>query len=601
MTNKIYHGTTKHISKCDDHTFWLYSPGTKLQMKWDTHLPVDAYCNNHVQVNPTTFKCLGHTKTEDFIPAQEEWKKTGWTQDWPGLEQWDRPCVYHGQSEQIFWLYSPGTKLLNKWDTHLPVDAYCNNHIQVNPTTFKCLGHTNRKDFIPAQEEWIKSGWTKDWPGLEKLDCIPCEEFNDALIKETPIIFKGPDNENQEKIYQYFDSPVNARYIRFYPGTWKSHISMRAGVLVQKNPGTITIIASDYILDNPKESARSYSSVFENNPIGTGHAQSMLDSKQAWSVGAGKNDENQWMTIDLGSIKPVGGVVTQGRSISCANQMVTSFKVGYSIDGTQFTMTQPMDEAVLAALIKEKDKQRQYRIELNTFFLPHSDGIIINEFAPTCQEFTAIYGAWQAKKTLNSTEIRADLASFFVRMNEVRAEVHRFDDKIADLITLIEEFLEARQGCLLHEARQGSMKPEKTIEQCQKDLAGKKMEIKNHTNTTPQFGEMDNNNSRTCPIGKYDDFVGSWTPQGTSPTIQIGVIGSHPMTICIHQSFNRTDIGVVDKYEYTTPNVPIIIQRTLAFGYYAVSAYKYYDKNMEHLHLITKMINHPAITQGILK
>jgi len=240
--------------------------------------------------------------------------------------------VYHGRWDQIFWVYSPGLKLQSKCDTHLPVSTYCNNHVKLDPNTFKCLGHTETEDFIPAQEEWKKNGWTEDWAGLKGLDSIPSEVFNDAW-RTKKIVSPRPDQENN-----------------------------------------------------------------------------------------------------------------------------------------------------------------------------------------------------------------------------------------------VEEFRKEQ-----------------------------KMAIKNYTNTTPQFGEMDTNNSRTFPIGKYDDFVGSWTPQGPSPTLQIGVIGSHPMTICIHQSFNRTDIGVVDKYEYTTPNVPIIIQRTLAFGYYAVSAYKYYDKNMEHLHLITKTTNHPAIAQGIIQ
>jgi hypothetical protein len=153
-------------------------------------------------------------------------------------------------------------------------------------------------------------------------------------------LFKGPNSRNQEKIYQYLDNPVNARYIRFYPKTWAHHISMRAGVLVQKNTGPNTKIQEDYILENPAESARSYSSVWGNERIGTGHARSKLDSNQAWS--AGRNDGNQWMTIDLGSVKSVGGVVTQGRATSrWSDQMVKGFMLGYSTDGKNFTLIKP--------------------------------------------------------------------------------------------------------------------------------------------------------------------------------------------------------------------------------------------------------------------
>jgi hypothetical protein len=153
-------------------------------------------------------------------------------------------------------------------------------------------------------------------------------------------LFKGPDNNNNEKVYQYLDNPVSARYIRFYPVNWNQHISMRAGVLIQKNAGPNTKIASDYLLDNPAEDARSYSSVWGNNAIGTWHARSMLDSPQAWS--ALRNDGNQWMTIDLGSIKAVGGVVTQCRATgSWDGQRVTYFKIGHSTDGTNFALVQP--------------------------------------------------------------------------------------------------------------------------------------------------------------------------------------------------------------------------------------------------------------------
>jgi len=80
-SQKIYHGTINHASLCVDHTFWVYSPYLKLQNKWDTHLPVSTYCNNHVQHDNNTFICLGHTNQSDFISAQKEWKKNGWSKE----------------------------------------------------------------------------------------------------------------------------------------------------------------------------------------------------------------------------------------------------------------------------------------------------------------------------------------------------------------------------------------------------------------------------------------------------------------------------------------------------------------------------------------
>lgn len=81
------------------------------------------------------------------------------------------PFIFNKQvlekSHHIFWVYAPSAKLQNKWDTHLPVSIYCNNHRQMDDTTFMCLGHTNAHDFQPAFAEWTENGWTKEWFGLD--------------------------------------------------------------------------------------------------------------------------------------------------------------------------------------------------------------------------------------------------------------------------------------------------------------------------------------------------------------------------------------------------------------------------------------------------
>ena len=79
---------------------------------------------------------------------------------------------------------------------------------------------------------------------------------------------------------------------------------------------------------NPAEDQRSYSSVFDNDAVGTGHARSMLDSDQAWS--AAQNTVGQYMTISIGSAQTVAGVVTQGRKGN--SQWVQSFKVQTSLE-----------------------------------------------------------------------------------------------------------------------------------------------------------------------------------------------------------------------------------------------------------------------------
>lgn len=85
---------------------------------------------------------------------------------------------------------------------------------------------------------------------------------------------------------------------------------------------------------NPPELDRSYSSVYSANTPGIGHARSMLDSLQAWSPSSNTSMGSHWMQIDLGANKTISGVVTQGRN--GVNQWVTSYKVEYSTNGTNW-------------------------------------------------------------------------------------------------------------------------------------------------------------------------------------------------------------------------------------------------------------------------
>ena len=54
-------------------------------------------------------------------------------------------------------------------------------------------------------------------------------------------------------------------------------------------------------------------------------------TKGAWS--AKTNDLNQWIQADLGGLKKVSGVVTQGRHSETYSQWVSRFEVQYSENG----------------------------------------------------------------------------------------------------------------------------------------------------------------------------------------------------------------------------------------------------------------------------
>merc|ERR1711939_192475 len=105
-------------------------------------------------------------------------------------------------------------------------------------------------------------------------------------------------------------------------------------------PTTTTAAPTTTELDTMKvyyagvpEDKRTYSSVWDNNAIGTGHARSMIDSEQAWS--AKTNQAGEWMQLDLGEAKTVVGTVIQPRGENY--QYVTEYTVSTSLDGNSWT------------------------------------------------------------------------------------------------------------------------------------------------------------------------------------------------------------------------------------------------------------------------
>jgi hypothetical protein len=83
----------------------------------------------------------------------------------------------------------------------------------------------------------------------------------------------------------------------------------------------------------PEYTATKASSIWNNEQIGVGHGQGLLNSPQAWS--AKQNAKGEYWQMDAGSVRPIVGLRTQCRKdISGYNaQCVTSYKVMASMDG----------------------------------------------------------------------------------------------------------------------------------------------------------------------------------------------------------------------------------------------------------------------------
>ena len=85
------------------------------------------------------------------------------------------------------------------------------------------------------------------------------------------------------------------------------------------------------IQDTP-EANRKYSSIWENDTIGTGHATSRINSSQGWSAETRTdkdwyNGDDHWIEVDLGSIKNVTGIKLQKRNSCCWDRTARSIQL----------------------------------------------------------------------------------------------------------------------------------------------------------------------------------------------------------------------------------------------------------------------------------
>jgi hypothetical protein len=188
---------------------------------------------------------------------------------------------------------------------------------------------------------------------------------------------------------------------------------------------TVVALEMYAVLNNPEE-ARSYSSVWDNNAIGTGHARSMLHSPLAWV--AISNTIGQHITISLGSIQArpddsrhictgtrprlpklhrhctvpvlisdacpgwsvqtVAGVITQGRA-ECCPQWVSSYKVQRSQDCTTYIDVDGTERLATARLATTPAwiRFRQHRNSPRRAGLPHRWEIVWREFRQPLESF----------------------------------------------------------------------------------------------------------------------------------------------------------------------------------------------------------------------
>ncbi|XP_019614562.1 PREDICTED: LOW QUALITY PROTEIN: uncharacterized protein LOC109462448 [Branchiostoma belcheri] len=158
-----------------------------------------------------------------------------------------------------------------------------------------------------------------------------------VVLRSTPSsaaarqVFTG-NTDNHTPVTNILDTPVDARYVRFYPQSWNDKIAMRVEILgCYTNSRFSSLVRllgmeSGAIPDDSITASSIVNSYFEPyyarlNGFSSG-------SEGGWMpifTGIG-----QWLQVDLGNMKHVTGTIIQGRQK--AEQWVTSYKLQYSAD-----------------------------------------------------------------------------------------------------------------------------------------------------------------------------------------------------------------------------------------------------------------------------
>jgi energy-converting hydrogenase Eha subunit E len=166
-------------------------------------------------------------------------------------------------------------------------------------------------------------------------------------------------NDSTRQAHLRLPTEVRARLVRLTVLAWHAHISLRAGLLIAEEQQPSRLPSIERVL-NPPEEARQYSSVWDGDPRGQGHARSMLDSQQAWS--AGQNRVGEWMVIDAGNVVRLIGIVVMTRGHSCTDQLVQTLRVEVSDNGVAWREV----SAGLATGLNPNDSTRQAHLRLPT-------------------------------------------------------------------------------------------------------------------------------------------------------------------------------------------------------------------------------------------
>ena len=198
---------------------------------------------------------------------------------------------------------------------------YVRNHLQMYPTAagMKCAE-------VLVHDVWYDFFITRTDQGLLKL------YINGALCARGRPNYNDAFSLHQHRIdFFHDDGSEHASGVVKDIHIWNRALTGKEILsMAQCKEATKAKACPKTIVYSPPSSDFLYSSIWDNDKPGTGHARGRLNSAQAWSAKAPY--DKQWLQIDTGEVQSISGVVVQGRRNY--RQWVTAFYVDVSSDGT---------------------------------------------------------------------------------------------------------------------------------------------------------------------------------------------------------------------------------------------------------------------------
>lgn len=220
---------------------------------------------------------------------------------------------------------------------------------------------------IATQGRYEANQWVKTY---EIATSYNGKKFRFYSVKGKVKLFQGNFNRLATVSHRLVPR-VRARYVRIYPKTWYSHISMRIE-LYGCSPLMRRMCYKPLGIGNgrlPDANMRA-SSVYSKTRYAAKNARlgRMHHGKIAGAWAARHNNHNQWLQVNLGRACKVVKVATQGRTD--AHQWVTQFQLKYSTNSRAFQF------------VKDGKKIKMYKANIDRYSIVENtiDPVITAKF-----------------------------------------------------------------------------------------------------------------------------------------------------------------------------------------------------------------------------